>query len=150
MAGRKKLTHPLPEACHSRRHLWTFYFVSSPPALLIYNRTWHPDPRQDGYFETYLLRSAQKEVDWVTLPVGGRGALHTVGAWGWRWLGQPGGAVAAGYHREVWLQQLGEYDYSGGCFLSSPGSDGQAASAGLHVAEGWLLDWLWAGCRGTR
>ena len=33
MVGRKKLIPPLPEACHSRRHLqdsWLFYFASLP------------------------------------------------------------------------------------------------------------------------
>ena len=36
-ARRKKLTHPLPEAGHSREHLqilWPFYFTSSPPPPL--------------------------------------------------------------------------------------------------------------------
>ena len=46
---------PLPEACHSRRHLQElnglFYFVSYLPPSLIHRRTWHPGPRQDGYFK---------------------------------------------------------------------------------------------------
>ena len=49
MAARnKKLTHPLPEAGHSRRYLqilWPFllYFLISSPSLF-YKRSWHPDP----------------------------------------------------------------------------------------------------------
>ena len=36
MVGREKLTHPLPEVCHSRRCLqdeWPFSFASSPPLI---------------------------------------------------------------------------------------------------------------------
>ena len=50
MLQEKKITHPLPEASHSRgylQNLWSFNFTSSsppPPPTPFYKRNWHPTP----------------------------------------------------------------------------------------------------------
>ena len=76
MAARKKeLTHPLPEAGHSRRCLqdlmvFLLYFPTSSPSLF-YKRNWHPEPRLDGSFETlvcHLLRLPAFRIKLYSLP----------------------------------------------------------------------------------
>ena len=71
MAGGKKWTHPLPEACHSRRCLrdeWPFYFASSPPPSLICKTTWHPYPKKMVILRYYLPSFGQLAPGMKSLP----------------------------------------------------------------------------------
>ena len=65
--GRKKLTHSLPEAGHSRRYLSDYWsFLTLFPHLFLsvfYKRYWHPD----SYFEALVCHLLRLPAFWIKL-----------------------------------------------------------------------------------
>ena len=60
LTGRRKLTHPLPEACHPGRYLQdsrAFDCFLSSPASMFYKRNRHPDPVRWLFLRPFLPSS---------------------------------------------------------------------------------------------